>query len=394
VLHFEKQFTRMPDTTLPPDPVQSDPALPNAPRVPSTRDAEVASIRVSSAQITNILRTVVLIAAAGMLLWLFDHVILLLFFAVLLACTLRGAADGLAHLTRLPAGLMLAVVSLFLLALIAGAVWWIGPQLVQQGSQLVTSLSGEIDHLSQRYGSTPWGKTLMQHLSGSKPSAEQVSAPAFKVLGLTLGALGELVLVVITALYLAISPALYQRGMLRLIAVRHRPRALAIMRDVGRTLRRWLLGQMVDMVVVGVITAIGLGILGVPVPLALGVVAGLLTFIPYFGAVAAGVPAVLVALTVSPMTALYAVGVFLVCHLVEGYLLSPLVQRRLVELPPALTLLSMTAASALFGPLGIILGTPLAAAGMVAIREAYVVDVLGDSDAHDPGAEERAEAAR
>jgi predicted PurR-regulated permease PerM len=380
----------MPDSTLPSDSVARDPALPDSPRVPPTRDSEVASIRVSSAQITGILRTVTLIAAAALLLWLFDHVILLLFFAVLLACTLRGAADGLARLTRLPAGLMLAVVSLLILALITGAFWWIGPQLAQQGSDLVTSLSGEIDHLSQQYGSMPWGKTLLQHLSGSKPSAAQVSAPAFKVLGLTFGALGELVLVVITALYLAISPALYQRGMLRLIAIRHRPRALVIMRDVGRTMQRWLLGQMVDMVVVGVLTAIGLSILKVPVPLALGVVAGLLTFVPYFGAVAAGIPAVLVALTVSPITALYAVGVFLVCHLVEGYVLSPLVQRRLVELPPALTLLSMTAAGALFGPLGIILGTPMAAAGMVAIREAYVVDVLGDTDAHDPGAEEGA----
>ncbi len=192
-------------------------------------------------------------------------------------------------------------------------------------------------------------------------------------------------LVLITALYLAISPALYQRGLLRLIAIRHRPRALDVLRDVGRTLRRWLLGQMIDMVVVGLITAIGMGVLGVPVPLALGVVAGVLTFIPYFGAAMAGLPAVLVALTVSPTTALYAVFVFLLCHLVEGYVLSPLVQRRLVELPPALTLLSMAASGALFGPLGIILGTPIAAATMVAVREGYVVSVLGDSEAHDPG---------
>ncbi len=369
----------MPDTI-----VQTDPDLPAAPPVPATRDRDVASDRVSAAQIAAILRMVTLAAGAGLLVWMFSHVVLLLFFAVLLACTLRGGADGLSRLTRLPAGLMLAVITLALLGLVVGGAWWIGPQLAEQAGDLVNKLSGEVNHLLQRYGSTPWAKSLTQHLSGSTPSASQVSAPAFKVVGITLGALADLILVVITALYLAISPALYQRGVLRLIAVRHRPRALEILHSIGRILRRWLLGQLVDMLVVGAITAIGMSILHVPVPLALGVVAGLLTFIPYFGAVVAGIPAVLVALTVSPTTALYAVGVFLLCHLVEGYVLSPLVQKRLVEMPPALTLLAMTAAGALFGPLGIILGTPMAAAGMVAIREGYVVEILGDTEAHDP----------
>ena len=367
-----------------------DPALPRAPRVPATRDDEVASIRVSSAQLTAILRTVTLIALAALLLWLFSHVFLLLFFAVLLACTLRGAADLFARLTRLPTGLMLAVISLVVLALAVGGAWWIGPQLARQGADLVNKLSGEVDTLSLHYGSTKWGRTLMQHLSGSTPSASQITAPAFKVLGIGASAIGDLVLLLITALYLAISPTLYQRGMLRLIAIRHRPRALAIMREVGRTLRRWLLGQMIDMIVVGAVSATGLSLLGVPVPLALGVLAGLLTFIPYFGAAVSGIPAVLVALTVSPTIALYTVGVFVLCHIVEGYVLSPLVQRRLVELPPALTLLSMAASGALFGPLGIILGTPLAAACMVAIREGYVVEILGDADAHVPGAGEAA----
>ena len=374
----------MPDTLSPPDPDHASSDLPSAPPVPATRDRDVASDRVSAAQIAAILRTVTLAAAVGLLVWMFSHVVLLLFFAVLLACTLRGAADGLSKLTRLPAGLMLAVISVLLLGLVVGGVWWIGPQLAEQAGDLVNKLSGEVNALLQRYGSTSWAKSLTQHLSGSTPSAAQVSAPAFKVVGLTLGALADLILVVITALYLAISPALYQRGLLRLIAIRHRPRALEILHSIGRILRRWLLGQMVDMVVVGTITAVGMSILHVPVPLALGVVAGLLTFIPYFGAVVAGIPAVLVALTVSPTTALYAVGVFLLCHLVEGYVLSPLVQKRLVEMPPALTLLAMTAAGALFGPLGIILGTPMAAAAMVAIREGYVVEILGDSEAHDP----------
>ena len=278
---------------------------------------------------------------------------------------------------------MLAVISLSIVAIFGGGLWYIGPSLVHQGSDLIGKMTGEFDTLSQRYGDTSWGHTIKQHMSGSMPSAGQVTAPAFKVAGLTLGVFADLILVLITALYLAISPELYQRGMLRLIAIRHRPRALEIMRAVGRILRRWLLGQLIDMVVVGVTTAVGLSLLHVPVPLALGVLAGLMTFVPYFGAALAGIPAVLVAATVGADTALYAAGVFVLCHFIEGYVLSPLVQRRLVELPPALTLLSLAAAGAVLGPLGIVMGTPLAAAAMVAIREGYVVEILGDTEAHD-----------
>ena len=361
-----------------------DPALPEAPDVPATREAEVGPVRVSTAQIMGILRVAALATAAGLVLYLFSHEALLLFFAVLLGCSLRGAADGFGRLLHLPAGVMLGLISLLILGVIGGGLWYIGPNLVHQGTDLVGKLSGESDTLLQRYASTSWGQTIKQHMSGSMPSAGAVTAPAFKVAGLTLGALADLILVLITALYLAISPELYQRGMLRLVAIRHRPRALGIMREVGRTMRRWLLGQLIDMVVVGIITAVGLSLLHVPVPLALGVLAGLMTFVPYFGAALAGIPAVLVALSVGADTALYAVGVFVVCHLVEGYVLSPLVQKRLVELPPALTLLSLAAAGSVFGPLGIIMGTPIAAAAMVAVREGYVVDVLGDRDAHDP----------
>jgi len=358
---------------------------PGLPETPDALPEELATpIDRSTMQIRSLLLAALLAVALGIVLWLFVHVLLLLFFAILLGCTLRGGADLLSRVTRLPVSLALTLICLLLLLAAGGFAWWIGPQLVQQGQDLVGKLNHEGSTLISRYRDSRWGQLAIHHLSGAQPSAAQISVPALKVVGLTVGMLAETVLVLITALYFAISPALYQRGLVRLVPIGHRPRALAILRSIGRTLRRWLLGQMVDMLAVGILTAIGLSIIGVPVPLALAVVAGLLTFIPYFGAIAAGVPAVLVALTVSPIAALWTVGVFLVCHTVEGYVLSPLVQRRLVELPPALTLLSMTAAGTLFGPLGIILGTPLAAAGMVAVREAYVVSVLGDVDAHDP----------
>jgi predicted PurR-regulated permease PerM len=152
------------------------------------------------------------------------------------------------------------------------------------------------------------------------------------------------------------------------------------MRDIGMTLRLWSLGQLIDMCVVGVLTGIGLSLLKVPLALALAVLAGLFTFVPYFGAIAAAVPAVLVAFTMGWGVAMWVVAIFLACHGIEGYLVAPIVQRNTADLPPAVTILSMTILGALYGPLGVILGTPVAAAVLVAVREIYVGDVLGDPD--------------
>ncbi len=346
-------------------------------------DAEPpAVIRVPITRIASVLRTAALAAAAILLLWLLPSVLLLLFFAVLLGATLRGGADWLAVRTGLRAGWMLALISLALVALAAGLVLSIGPRLAQQGADLLSSLQDEARTLQDRYGQTAWGQRIMQHLQqpgdGSGPGA--LAAPAARVLGVTLDVLASLVLLLITALYLAISPELYIGGVLRLVPIRHRARGRVVMHRTGRTLRRWLLGQLIDMTAMGALTALGLSLLGVPVPLALGALAGLLTFIPYFGAMLAGIPAVLVALSVGAHLALLTVGVFLLVHLVEGYVLSPLIQRHMVEIPPALTVMAMTASGTLFGPLGIILGTPLAAAGMVMVRELYVADLLGDDE--------------
>ncbi len=206
----------------------------------------------------------------------------------------------------------------------------------------------------------------------------KLASPVATVLGSTLSVIAGIVIIIVTALYMAGSPDLYVRGFLHLIPIRRRPRVLEAMAGVGRSLQLWTLGQLVDMLTVGVLAAVGLMLVGVPAPYALGVLSGLLTFIPYFGAILAAVPAVLVALTVGWKTAIWALGVYTLCHCVEGYLVGPLVQRRLLELPPALTVMSMTFFGTLFGVLGLALGTPLAATALVVVRLLYVEDGLED----------------
>jgi predicted PurR-regulated permease PerM len=326
---------------------------------------------------------IVLGAAIILLVWALAHVLLVIFFAILLALVIRGAADWLAPRLHAPPRLMLALVSLAIVIAGAGLVYWIGPRLIAQAQDLVTRLAAQVETLSHHFDQSAIGRKV-----GSPASSvgDYMLGTARTALGIGFTGTVDLVVIAVTTLYLAIQPKLYVRGVLRLLPMRHRDRGQEVLSEIAHVLRLWVLGQMVDMVTVGAMSAVGLALLGVPAPYALAVLAGLLTFIPYLGAIAAGVPAVLVALTVNWTTALWTAGIYIACHFVEGYVVAPLVQRRLIDLPPALTILGMTVMGALFGLLGVILGTPLAAVGLVLVRELWVKDALGDREEPAAGA--------
>lgn len=327
-----------------------------------------------------------MLAALVLTIWLLSDVVLLIFMAVLIAVILRGLSHWLAGWTRVSEGLILAAVCIVSAAALGGFVYYIGPKLANESQQLWAQLRQQWIQLRQVYGDTPWGRVIFQQSLPSVAVQNHVVTYARTVATSTIGSLASGVILIVTALYFAISPDLYVRGAVALFPLPLRPRARHVLLRVGRTLQWWSLGQLIDMVVVGVLTGTGLALLHVPMALALGVLAGLFTFVPYFGAIAAAAPAMLVGLTISWQTALWVLGIFLIAHTIEGYLVSPLVQRHTVHLPPALSILSMTILGALFGPLGVILGTPAVAAAMVAVREAYVGGVLRDPEVlEEPG---------
>jgi predicted PurR-regulated permease PerM len=278
---------------------------------------------------------------------------------------------------------MLFIVSVIVFGTLIGFFYYLGPRLASESADLYHRLHQQFSHFQQEYGNTPWGQTLFENLSPSKAVQGHIANYAGVVASSTLGGIVTAFVMVVTALYFAISPSLYIHGTVLLFPKRHRAHANRVMLEVGRTLQWWSLGQLIDMTVVGVLTGVGLAVLGIPLAFALAVLAGLFTFVPYFGAIMAAVPAMLVALTVSWQASLWTLVIFLACHTIEGYLVSPLVQRWTVHLPPALSILAMTILGTLFGPLGVILGTPVSAALLVIVRDAYVGGVLGDPEAVD-----------
>ena len=148
--------------------------------------------------------------------------------------------------------------------------------------------------------------------------------------------------------------------------------------NLGGTLRRWLLGQLLVMTIVGVVVTVGLWLLGVPFAPALGLLAFLLEFIPYVGPIGSAVPGLLVASSLGTSKLLYVAILYFAVQSAEGYLLSPLIQERAVKIPPALTVLAQVLLGVLVGGFGLILATPLTAVALVLVNELYIKDALGE----------------
>ncbi len=321
-------------------------------------------------------RVLLLGVAVGMALWLLSDVLLLAFFAALLAIGFRGVSTRLARRLRVPDGAGLGLVAALAIAAIVAVAFAAGPEIVRQAESLYDHLSRQVAFLEDTYGRTGIGRWIFSELhSGGRIGGTGALSSAA---GSTVQTVTAGLVLLATTLYFAIAPGIYVGGIVRVLPPAARPAGRRVLERAGAVLWWWLLGQFTDMLAVGVLATIGLAVIGVPLPFVLGLLAGLLTFIPYFGALASAVPAILLGMTVSGPTAIEAAGVFVLCHMVEGYAIAPLVQRRMVRLPPALTILSLSLFGALFGPLGIILATPLAATMLAVVQQAWLVETLGE----------------
>jgi predicted PurR-regulated permease PerM len=317
-------------------------------------------------------------------LWLALDVLLLLFGSVLLATALRGPAMALCRLTGMHERLALLLVVIALAALIGTVGWLLAPRISDQVPQLIESLTSSILDLATRIGFERWAEDAAQNLDfgGLLPSTAGLVGGATGIIAATFGTIANFVILFVIGLYLAANPALYVEGTTRLVPRHKRERVRETLHVMGVALRWWFIGQLVSMSAVGALTYIGLSLLGVPLAAALALIAFLLTFIPFIGPILVAFPVVLVALSQGLETGLWALVLYTLIESFEGYVLTPMVQRHSVDLPPALTIAAQILLGVLVGAIGIALATPFAAASLVAVKMLYVEDVLGEeSDA-------------
>ncbi|MBL6456664.1 AI-2E family transporter [Belnapia sp. T6] len=323
----------------------------------------------------------ILLALVLALFWLTPEVPLLGFAAVLLALALRAGGEPLARKTGLPDWAAVLVVTVLVVVAIGLAGWAAAGPLTRQAQELGQQLPRSLETLRGKLADTGWGDWLLHQVDPSRifggGGAENAAAAAASAASTTLGGLGNAVLVVLLALYLAVQPEGYLRGLRHLFSPDLDGQVRDTLAEAGHTLRGWLMGQAFAMVVAGTLTWIGLMLLGVPLSGLLATIVALLNFIPVIGPLIGAVPAMLLALTQSATMPLWVLGLIVLVQTVEGNFLTPMVQSRTADLPPALLLVAQVLTGALFGLLGVALAAPLSALGLVLARRAYVEGWLG-----------------
>ncbi len=325
------------------------------------------------------MRAVVVTAATLLVVYAF-YFFLLVFAGVLLAVFLSALTDRLADAVGLGRLAALALVAGGLVMTVALAVWWIGPrvggQMVEMTERLPTAL-GELEAWLQR---RDWGRTVLRYLpdTGESSTRSNLLGRVTGVFSATLGTLLNVLIVVFLGVYLAATPELYRRGLLRLLPAPRRERGRQVFEALSAALRGWLVGRIASMAVVAVLTWVGLMALGVPLALSLAAIAGAFSFVPYVGPVAAAVPALLVAGLDGVGAALWVAALYGTVQVVESYLVTPLIQQHVVSMAPALLISAQVLLGMAGGVLGVLLATPLAVVAVVLIQTLYVQDVLGD----------------
>lgn len=325
-----------------------------------------------------------------LLLWQLSGVLLLAFGSILVALILHALADALARYLRISRQWSLTVSGVLLLAAFLGIAYLFGSNIRAQFSNVAEQLPVALDAFGRKVGIGPISDSLSEIVSEIPSSglAQRIAG----IGGTLLGGLADAVLVVIAGLYIAASPHLYVRGFVQLFPIDQHRRIESALEACGHALRLWLVAQTMSMFAVGVLSAFAFWLIGLPSPYALGLIAGILDFIPFLGPVLGALPAILISFTLGTDTVIWTFVAVLFVQQVEGNLILPLAQRRIVSIPPALALFGIVMGGVVFGTLGLMLGFPLLVVLYVLVKKLYVREVLGEATSV-PGEERKAGAA-
>lgn len=322
-----------------------------------------------------IVRLLIAAAIFGLLwlAWYLRDLLLLVFGAVLVSVILRLLAAPIHDRLRINSGLALALAALIMLAMVGIVLWFFGAEIGRQTEALGQMLPDAWHSLQGRLERAGLGEPVRNAIQDLR---DGLIANVGRFALTVTNALGDTLLVIVGGIYLAAQPQLYRIGVVKMIPGGQRELAAEAIGEAGNALRLWLRGRMVSMIVVAMLTAFGLWVIGVPSWLSLGLLSGLLEFVPFLGPIVSAVPAVLLALAYSPEAALWTVGLYLLVQQIEGNLIEPLIQQRVVSIPPMLLLFAVIAAALLFGLGGIVLGAPFTVVIYVLVKRLYVREAL------------------
>ena len=326
---------------------------------------------------------------ALLFLWMTRSILVTAFVGLLFAVAIMPLVDRLQRL-RIPRGVGAAVVVLMVFAILIGIGVLLAPVLQEQGSELQQRFLETIDRLDRELSrrhvmlGTADGEPQVQ---AGKPGVlrsilrRQFGAVVpylFPFFSTTVSAITGFLLVIFLAIFFAADPLTYKRGLLHLLPRRHRPRATEVLETMGHSLRLWVIARSIAMVTIGIVVTGVMAMLHVRAFVALGVIAGVLEFVPVFGPIIGAIPAIALAFADSPQKALWVTIAFAIIQQLEGNVLIPMLLQKAVSVPPALSLIGIASMLIVLGILGALIAEPLVAAALVAVKMLYVEPVIGE----------------
>jgi predicted PurR-regulated permease PerM len=294
-----------------------------------------------------------------------NAVFLIAFAATLLAIFLNAVGRGAKRVTHLPYPFALLIALIVIIGLFILTCWLYSPLISEQFQLLIKQMPQAIANL--RSALSPFfGRDFLERALSF--SNQKLLTQLVSVFSTTVGSLAGFVIFLIVGLYLAFNPTLYTKWILFFIPKPKQKKVHDIADKIGQSLRWWLLGKFFSMIVVGILAFIGLMLLRVSLAFILAILAALLTFIPYVGAILSSIPAILIGFTESPLKALYVIILYVGIHVVDGYLVTPFIEQRTVSIPPALTIMAQILLIQLIGGIGLALATPLAVVAIALMK--------------------------
>ncbi len=298
-------------------------------------------------------------------------VLLLLLAGSLIAILFRGLGNLIHYFTKWNKSLCLIISVVGSILIMTGLFLLIGAKVQAQADELMKTLPKTIENARENLKGSSVGKKLIDQVTSqsTQDKAQKFAKVFFKT---TFGVLGDIYVVLFIGMFFTASPKTYAKGIIYLVPVKGQQKTKKIFEKLDKQLFNWLMGKLFSMIIVFILTAIGLAILGVKLWLVLALLAGLLSFVPNFGPVLALIPAILVALMKGTQTAVIVTGLYILIQVVESNFITPLVQKKLISMPPALIIIAQVVMGVLTGGWGLVLATPLTIILIVLLQELYL----------------------
>jgi len=305
---------------------------------------------------------------------------LLVFAGIFFAVVLNSFSNWISKKLKTKYGLSLFIALLLISSLLTAMILFTGPSITEQVNEMAETIPKSLRKLKEKVLQNELGQKIFDEVPDNREDIIGDKGEAFskitRFFSSTLGGFADIIIIIITGIYLAADPITYKKGFICLFPVNFRQRLGEVLNKTHDTLSRWMIAKFISMLVVGIATAIGLNLLGIPLPYGLALIAALFSFIPNIGPYLGLAPGLLIAFMEGTDKALYVIILYFGIQIIESYLITPLIEKKMVALPAALSLLWMVLFGIFAGILGLLLATPILVALIVIIGELYVKDYL------------------